>query len=178
MSLYLILAPSQTSTLYSCRNVFRIFLNFWHDLKKCIFVRSPAMAPPCWPPPLPLSFTAITDHLRVGEVWLGCGLQSSAALVSILISFQSWAVESVGGGGFAVRPGLSVFLSGPLAPHKSWQVPETGRLYSAVTHHTRNTLHVPGSLYLDLAGFSLLVRKWGPTLRHPVHDAPRGSWFV
>ncbi len=36
---------------------------------------------------------------------------------------------------------------------------ETGRLYSTVTHHTHNILHLPGSLYLDYIGPSLLVRK-------------------
>jgi hypothetical protein len=58
---------------YFCRNVFRIILNFWHDLKKlgfdvhfdvCIFIRSPAEAPSCLPPLLPPSFTIFIDHLR------------------------------------------------------------------------------------------------------------------
>ncbi len=84
-----------------------------------------------------------------------------------------------GGGVFAVGPGLSLFLSGPL-PHQSGQVSETARLYSAVTHHTRNTLHVPGSSYLDLAGLLLLVRKWGPTLptRSVKRPAVAGSSMV
>ncbi len=67
-------------------------------------------------------------------------------------------MESAGGGGFAVGPGLTLFLGGPLAPHRSGQVSETGRFYSVVTH-TRNTLHVPGSSYLDLVGLLLLVIK-------------------
>jgi hypothetical protein len=45
-------------------------------------------------------------------------------------------------------------LSGPLALHRSGQAPETGRLYSAVAHHTCNMLHVPGSSYLDLVNLS------------------------
>jgi hypothetical protein len=64
-----------------------------------------------------------------------------------------------GGGGFKVRPGLSLFLCGWLVLHRSGQVPKTGRLYSSVTHHKRNTLHIPGSSYLHLVGLLLLVRK-------------------
>ncbi len=39
---------------YSCRNVSQIFLNCWHDVKKrrfdVFFIRSTAVAPPCWLP--------------------------------------------------------------------------------------------------------------------------------
>ncbi len=93
------------------------------------------------------------------EVPPGIGPQSGAAPVNIPISFRSWAVESVGGGGFTVRPVLSLFLSGPLAPHRSGHVPETGSLYSAVTHHSRYSLHRLGSFNLDLIGGQLLVRS-------------------
>jgi hypothetical protein len=145
---------------------------FWH-----IFIRSPAVAPPCWlspstrfycyyrPPedgrsPAGLWFTVRrgTSHLTYRFPVLGC-------------------VEWGGGGGFAVRPLLLLNISGPVAPHRSEQVPKTGRLYSAVTHHTHNPLHVPGSLYLDLASLLLLIKKWGLALPHPFRDAPHSSWF-
>jgi hypothetical protein len=131
---------------------------FWH-----IFNRNPDAAPHCRPHPLLFGFTANTDHPRAWEVQPGCGTQSGTGPVRTPISFWSRAVESAGGGGFAIRLDLSLFLSGLLAPHRSRQGPETGRLYSAVTHHTHNTLHVRGYLYFDLDGLSLLVRKWGPT---------------
>ncbi len=110
--------------------------------------------------------------LRAGEVWLGCGPQSGAASVWIPIGFRSWTVESAGGGGFADGPGLSLFLNGPLAPHQSGYVPETGGLYSAVTHHTHYTVRGLGSFNLDLIGLPLLVREWGLVLPHPVRDVP------
>jgi hypothetical protein len=72
--------------------------------------------PRCYPTdlPPPLGFTAITDHPRVGEVRPGCGLQFGAAPIIIPIVLQSRAVESAGGGRFAVRLPLLLFLSGPL----------------------------------------------------------------
>ncbi len=36
-------------------------------------------------------------------------------------------------------------------------VPETAGLYSAVTHHTQDSLLIPGSFNLDLIGRLLLV---------------------
>jgi hypothetical protein len=45
------------------------------------------------------------------------------------------------------------------APHRSGQVPEACRLYTAETHHTRFPRHGPGSLDLDLVGLVLLVQK-------------------
>jgi hypothetical protein len=62
-------------------------------------------------------------------------------------------------GGFAVGPILSLFLSGPLAPHRCGHVPETAGLYSAVTHHTRDSLLRLGSFNLDLIGRPLLVNS-------------------
>jgi hypothetical protein len=108
-------------------------------------------------PPLPLGFTAITDHPRAGEVPPSHSPQSGAAPVNIPISFQSQAPQSAGGGGFAVGPFLSLFLSGLLAPHRSGHVPETAGLYSAVTHHTHSSLRKPGTFNLDLIGRPLLV---------------------
>ncbi len=64
-----------------------------------------------------------------------------------------------GGGGFAVGPIISLFISGPLAPHWSGHVPETGSLYSTVTHHTCYSLLRPGSFNLDLIGLPILVRS-------------------
>jgi hypothetical protein len=141
------------------------------------FVRSSAAAPPCRSPLL-LGFIAITDQPRVGKVRPGCGLQSGAAPVITPIGFRSQAVESAGGGGFAVGPPLMLFLSGPFALVLSGQAAKTGRLHSTVTHHTRNTLHVPGSSYLDLVSLLLLVRKWGLTLPRLICDMPCSSQFV
>jgi hypothetical protein len=112
---------------------------------------------PCRPPPLLLSFTAITDHPRVGEVRPCCGPKSGAAPVGLPIGFRSGL--PIGPGGFAVRPVLSPFLSGLLVPHRSGHVPKTGGLYSAVTHHTRHSLRRPGSFNLDLVSRPLLVRS-------------------
>jgi hypothetical protein len=62
-------------------------------------------------------------------------------------------------GGWRVRSRANslLFLSGPLAPHRSGHVPKTAGLYSAVTHHTRDSLLRPGSFNLDLIGRPLLV---------------------
>ncbi len=130
---------------------------FWHSFWR-IFVRSPEAAPPCCPPPFG-AFTAYTDHSRAGEVWLGCGPQSSPAPFRIPISFRFRPVKSAGGSGFAFGPDLLLFLSGLLPPHRSGWVPNTSRLYSAVTHHTHNTLYVLGSLYLDLVGLVAVGQK-------------------
>ncbi len=72
---------------FSCKNVFQIFFNFWHDVKKqhfdvhfdVFFVRRSVVSLLCHHPLLPTGFTAITDHLSVGEVPPGRGLQCSAA---------------------------------------------------------------------------------------------------
>ncbi len=150
---------------------------FWQTFW-LIFVRSPVPAPPCRPPPpLPLGFTAITDHPRAGEARPGYGPKSGVAPVWIPIGFRSRAVKSAGGGWFTVGPGLTLFLSGLLAPHRSGHVPETGSLYSTITHHTQYSFRGPGSFNLDLIGLLLLVRKWGLVLPHPVRDLPRGSQF-
>jgi hypothetical protein len=132
---------------------------------------------PTPPPPLPLGVTAITDHPRVGEVLPGRGLQSGIAPV-IIPSVSGPGCGECGGGGFTGRPGLSFFLSGPLAPHWSGDVPETGRLYGAVTHHTCSSLRGPGSFNLDLISLPQLVSKWGLVLPHLVCDMPRGSRFI
>jgi hypothetical protein len=79
------------------------------------------------PPPLPLSFTTITDYPRVGEVPPGGGPQSGACQSE----FNSF-----------FGPGL--LITGPQALHLSGRVPETGGLYSGVTHHTRY-----GTFFMD-----------------------------
>jgi hypothetical protein len=61
--------------------------------------------------PLPIGFTAISDHQRAGGVPPGCGPQSGAAPVNFPVSFWSWVPQSVGGGQFLVRPTLFVFLN-------------------------------------------------------------------
>ncbi len=83
---------------YSCRNVLQIFLNLWHDVKKwCLNVHLEVFSSEVGPrrhigaPPLPLSFTVYTDHIRAGEVPPGRGPQSGVAPVNIPTSFRSWA---------------------------------------------------------------------------------------
>ncbi len=155
---------------FSCRNIFQIFLNFWHDLNKWLFY---VFASEVWLQHHP----AIPPFLLSLMKLLGGGLQSGVALVRTPISFRSWAMVSVGDGGFLVRPMLWLFLSGLLMPHRSGEIPETGSLCSMVTHYTHYTLHGPGSFNLDLIGLSLLAKKWGPTLTLLVRDMPRGSRF-
>ncbi len=75
-------------------------MTYWHPFW-CIFIISLAATTPCWTPPLPLGFTAITDHPRAGEVPPDCGLQSSAAPIGIPISFWSWATQNAGSRGFS-----------------------------------------------------------------------------
>jgi hypothetical protein len=126
---------------------------------------------PAEPPPLLLSFTAITDPLRTGSlaglwsaVWGGASQNTDQFLVP--------GCGECRGGRFAVGPGLSLFLSGLLMPHRSVQFPETSRLYSLVTYHTRtcNTLHVPG-IFVFRPSWSLAV---GQKMR-PVRDVPCSS---
>ncbi len=114
--------------IYSCRNVFWIFLKFWHDLKKCcfhilfdvFFVRSTAAGPPFWPPLASAQFYCYYRPPKAGEVRPGWSLQSGAAPVRIPIGFWSWAVESTRDGKFEVGPVLSLLLRGPLASHRFW----------------------------------------------------------
>jgi hypothetical protein len=147
-------------------------MTYWCTFRR-ISVRSSAAAPPCWPPPSARFYCQYRPPKgRRSPAGLWSAVCRGAAIIPI--GFQSQAVESVGGGGFVVEPVLSLFLSGLLALHQSGQIPETSRLYSTETH-TRNTLHVPGSSYLDLASHLILVRKWGPTLPHPVHDTLRDN---
>jgi hypothetical protein len=124
-----------------------------------IFIRSLAAAPPCRPcPPFRLVFLL----LQTTRGWD----KSGWAVVRNLVWCQSlyrlvsgpglWRLR---GGRFAVGPGLSQVLSGPLAPHLSGHVPETGGLYRVVTHHTPYSLCRPDSFNLDLIGLLLLVRK-------------------
>jgi hypothetical protein len=87
---------------------------------------------PANPPPLLLGFTAITDHPRAGEVLSGCGPKTDAVPVRIPMSFRSQAVQSGGGGGgFSVRPALSLFLIGKLV-HSSGQIPKTVALFDTL----------------------------------------------
>jgi hypothetical protein len=86
------------------RNILKIFLSFWHDIKKWQFdihfdlfsseVRQQRHS--ANPPPFPLGFTAIIDCPRAWEVPPGCGPKSGTAPVRIPISFQSWATQNVG----------------------------------------------------------------------------------
>jgi hypothetical protein len=105
-------------------------------------------------PSLLLSFAAITDHLRVGEVPPGRGPQFSAAPVNIPIGFWSQAVQSAGGSG------PSLFLSGQLAPHHSGQITKTIALFDT-----------PGEERLELV-YARSRTEWNPVL-----DSPTGPCF-
>ncbi len=142
------------------------------------FCQKSGSVPPCWPPPLLPDFTAITEHPRAWEFPPGCGPHSSMVPVRIPTSFWSQASKSGGGGSFSIGSGLSPFLSEALAPHRSGQMSETGSFSSTVTHHTCYPLHGLGSFNLDLITLSLLVRKWGLILPHPVCEVPCGSRFI
>ncbi len=129
---------------------------FWR-----IFVRSLAAVPLCWPPPSAW-FYCYYRPPEVGRspaglwsvVWRGASLNTEWLLVLGCGECRGWRVRS--------RAWSLAVSKWSVGAAMNWQVCETGRLYSAVIHHTRSTLHVPGSSYLDIVGLSLLVRKWGP----------------
>jgi hypothetical protein len=110
-------------------------------------------------PPLPLGFTAITYHLRRGEVPPGSGPQYGAAPVKNSNQFPvEGRVEC--GGRRALSWAHSLSLSNWTAGAASiWGIFQTGGLYSGVTHHTSYSLQRPGSFNLDLIGLSLLVKN-------------------
>jgi hypothetical protein len=87
-------------------------------------------------PTLPLGFSAITDHPKLGEVPPGCGLQSGPVPVWGSNQFPVRGHVECGGGMFSVGPALLLFVCGSLAPHLSWQVPETGKFHGAMTYHS------------------------------------------
>jgi hypothetical protein len=61
-------------------------------------------------PQLPLGFTAITDHLRAGEVPVGSGLQFGAATVKNSIQFPVTGRIKCGGW-WVLNPSCSLALS-------------------------------------------------------------------
>jgi hypothetical protein len=73
-----------------------------------------------------LSFTAITDHPRVGEVPPGCG---QVRRQSKLQSVSGPGLCTVRGGGFLGGHTLSLFLSVLILLHHSGQISETAALY-------------------------------------------------
>jgi hypothetical protein len=94
------------------------------------------------PTPPPARFYCYTDHLRAGEVLLGCDPQSSVATVKIPNSFRSWVTKSAGGGGFSVVPTLSLSM---------WTAGATSfwtfsRNHSALLH----ICQIPGEVNLHL----------------------------
>jgi hypothetical protein len=174
-----------TGFFNTCRNVFQIFLNFWHDLNKLcfdvhfdVFLSKVRRGATLLTLPLPPNFTAITEHPRAWEFPPDCGPHSSMVPVRIPTGFWSQALKSGGGSRFSIGPGLSPFLSEALAAHRSGQMPKTGSFSSTVTPHTRYPLHGLGSFNLDLIGLLLLVRKWGLILPHPVCEVASGSRFI
>ncbi len=148
-----------------------VWHTFWH-----IFVRRLTVPPPpCRPPPSARFHCSWPPERGRSPARLWFAVQCSASHDSN----QCLVPGSVECGGWQVFScARSLFLNGPLAPHWSGQVPETGSLYSVVTHHTCSPHQEPGSFNLDLISVLLLVRKWGPTLPHLVCDTPCGSRFV
>ncbi len=131
------------TNVYSCKNVFQIFFNFWCDPKKMmfwctfwhIFVSSTATVPSWQPPPLAQFYCFYRPHeVAKSPAGLWSTVRHSASQ-----NFNQFPVRGcVECGGWQVfsRPSLSLFLSALLVPHRSGHVPETDRLYCAVTHHT------------------------------------------
>jgi hypothetical protein len=87
-----------------------------------LFCQNSGRRVPCRTPPLPLGFTAITDHLRAGEVPPASGLQYSAATVKNSSQFPV--------AGHVECRGCSPFLTGQQALHRSGEFPETNSLYT------------------------------------------------
>ncbi len=103
---------------YSCKQAIQIFLNFRQDVKNDVltsilsyFCQKFGHGMTLLIPPLPIGFSAITDHLITGRsparpwsaVWCSTSQHSSQFPVPD---------HAVGGGGFSVRPALLLFLSG------------------------------------------------------------------
>ncbi len=128
-------------------------------------------------PPLLLGFTAL-QTIRGWE-------KSSWAMVCNPAWHQSeyWSVSGPGlwrvqgGGGFVMAWSLAL-SKWTVGAARSGQVSETSRLYSAVTHHTRYTLQIPGSSYLDHVSLSLLIRKWGPSVPFSICEAHCGARLI
>jgi hypothetical protein len=82
------------------------------------YSRSATLSNP--PPPLQLSFTAITDHPRQEKSGWAVFCSPARRQSEYQSVSGPWAVESAGDGRFAVRPVLSLLLRGLLAPHLFW----------------------------------------------------------
>jgi hypothetical protein len=149
--------------MISKNDVLTYFLTYFCQKSGCVTT-------PCQQP-LPLSFTVVTAQPKGGRNLAGLWFALRNGASQNTNRFPVPGCGECGGWQVFSRAGLLLFPSGSLVPHRSGQVPETGRLY-AVTHHTSNTLHIPRSSYLDLVVLLLLVRKWGPTLPYPVCDVP------
>ncbi len=118
---------------YSCRNVFQIFMNLWHDIKNYImmyfwhiFVKSPAAVPPCWPPPLFRSILLLLQTIRRQERSCQAMVHSPAQPQSGFYSVSSPWPCRVWGLWVVSRAALSLFLNRLLALYWSGKVPKIG----------------------------------------------------
>jgi hypothetical protein len=93
----------------SCRTSCEYFLKLKTQHQKMMFwctlnrhnIKSPTVAPTRTPL---LSFTAVSDHLKAGEVPMSCGLQYGSVSVRIPICFRSKAIQSAQRGESSVCP--------------------------------------------------------------------------
>jgi hypothetical protein len=92
----------------------------WHTFWQ-FYVKNPAVATPCHPPPLLLSFTVVSDHPKVGDLPTHCVCSRSF----------SWSRTKQGAvsGGSTDGSALWLFLRGPMVAGNSGQSSKTMVLY-------------------------------------------------
>ncbi len=115
----------------SCRNVFLIFLNFWHDLQKwCFDIHFEVFSSEIWmrcnsaqtPPPFRSVLLLLQTTRKTGEILPGFGPLSMTMPVRIPINSRSQAMKSVGEAGF--QSGPSKWTSGAASlwvSSQNWQ---------------------------------------------------------
>ncbi len=147
---------SDKKNTYSCRNVFQIFLNFCHDVKKwCFDVFSSEV--PLWchtADPPPLGFIVI-DHLRAGEVpptVIRSPVQHQSEFQSVSRS-GTWGLQVLS---WAHSVNLSKWIAGTAL---FW---ENSQSRSALLH----TKQILGEVSLDLAN-ARSKTEWTQVLDSP-----------
>jgi hypothetical protein len=117
---------------YSCRNVFRIFMNFRQDIRKRSFyvhfdvISSKILSwhNPTDPPP----FRSVLLLLQTTRGWeKSCQAVVCSGASQNSVQFPVPGYAECQSGGFSVRPALLLFPK--TAPHRSGQIPETIALY-------------------------------------------------
>jgi hypothetical protein len=154
---------------YHLNHLPNLFELLTHDLKKGCFdvlfdIFLSEFRSQRQPPPLPLGFSANTDHPSEGKVLPGCGPQPGAVPVNMPVSFRSQAVQS--GGELRV---LSQAHSLALSKCHGFAHTILGRftkLQHSITHLS-NTRRGEFRLYK-----SKVKTEWTPVL-----DRLPGHWF-